>query len=127
MRGPLQRWRKGGQCLAALAALPAAPTRHRREIAPSPRGRLAASLVLPVPPGPVSVSSRKSSRDSSSLSSASSRSRPTNGVCGIGRFDSFRLLSGGNSLSSAADRFREPLLYPLSYGARQERSAPGYG
>src|SRR5215207_8373688 len=42
--------------------------------------------VLPTPPGPVNVSSRTSSRRSRSHRVASSRSRPTSEVSGVGRF-----------------------------------------
>src|SRR6266545_6785206 len=42
--------------------------------------------VLPTPPGPVSVSRRTSRQHRSLVTAASSRSRPTNEVSGIGRF-----------------------------------------
>ena len=45
-----------------------------------------ANLVLPVPPEPVSVSERTSSRTTRSTTSASSRVLPMNGVGGTGRF-----------------------------------------
>jgi len=44
-----------------------------------------ASRVLPMPPGPVSVSSRTSGRRSMSRTAATSRSRPISGVGGTGR------------------------------------------
>ena len=71
-----------------------------------------ASRVLPVPPGPVSVSSRTSSRRSSSATAASSRSRPISGVGWtgrfVGRFSSVR--SAGNSFAQPVDHeLREPL------------------
>ena len=60
------------------------------------------SRVLPVPPGPVSVSRRTSSRRSCSTTAATSRSRPISGVGWtgrfVGRFSSVR--NGGNSLGS---------------------------
>ena len=45
-----------------------------------------ARRVLPTPPGPVKVSRRISSWRSRSTSTATSRSRPTSGVSGAGRF-----------------------------------------
>ena len=71
-----------------------------------------ASRVLPVPPGPVSVSRRTSSRRSCSAIAASSRSRPISGVGWtgrfVGRFSSVR--SAGNSLRQPLDHeLREPL------------------
>ena len=69
------------------AAARAAPTRRRPgSSSAASAAACSASRVLPVPPGPVSVSSRTSSRPSSPRRSASSRSRPTNGVAGTGRF-----------------------------------------
>ena len=55
----------------------------------------AARRVFPVPPGPVSVSRRVPS--SRATTSASSRSRPRNGVVGTGRFVRKSDLSAGNS------------------------------
>ncbi len=57
-----------------------------------------ASRLFPVPPGPVSVTRRGSSRCRRSTTSASSGSRPRNGVAGEGRFVSWRLRSGGKTL-----------------------------
>jgi hypothetical protein len=50
--------------------------------------------VLPLPPGPVSVTRRE--RRTSSFSSSSSRRRPTSGVGWTGRLDWCRVCSGGN-------------------------------
>ena len=57
------------------------------------------SLVLPVPPGPVSVTSRTSSRLSSPCRVPTSRCRPINGVGWIGKLcgRAFSETSGGNS------------------------------
>ena len=52
------------------------------------------SRVLPVPPGPVRVTSRTSSLRRSATTSASSRSRPRNGVAGAGRFERYSDFSG---------------------------------
>jgi hypothetical protein len=41
---------------------------------------------LPEPPGPVSVSRRTSGRESRPRAAANSRSRPTSGVAGVGRW-----------------------------------------
>ena len=57
-----------------------------------------ARRVLPVPPNPVAVTSRTSSRRISSAMSRSSCSRPTNGVSCVGRFVGLwsSVFSGGN-------------------------------
>ena len=70
------------------------------------------SRVLPVPPGPVSVNRRTSSRRSRSTTAATSRSRPISGVGWtgrfVGRFSSVR--KAGNSFGSPVDdELREPL------------------
>ena len=73
--------------LPGPAATAAAPTKHR----PGSRQRVARRLrckpVLPDPAGPVSVTDVGVRSGSSSTSSASSRSRPINGVGCKGRFD----------------------------------------
>ena len=56
-----------------------------------------ASRVFPVPPGPVSVSNRTSSRRSRPTTSSSSRSRPRNGVAGTGRFVWYSVFRRGKS------------------------------
>jgi hypothetical protein len=56
-----------------------------------------ARRVFPVPPGPVSVSTRTSSRVSRAATSSSSRSRPTKDVEGTGRFVRCRDLSRGKT------------------------------
>ncbi len=62
-----------------------------------------ASLVLPMPPGPNSVSRRTPGSASRSRISRSSRSRPTSSDVCVGRLfgRSVRVLRGGNSLASA--------------------------
>ena len=52
---------------------------------------------MPLPPGPVSVTSRTSGRRRSSATSSISPSRPRNGVAGTGRFVSCSVFSGGKS------------------------------
>ena len=55
------------------------------------------SRVLPLPPGPVRVTSRGPSRLSSALRAASSASRPTSAVAATGRLPGApRLRRGGN-------------------------------
>ncbi len=72
------------------------PSRHRqprrarrsRRLRESRRDTRAAtsspSRVLPLPPGPVSVTRRTSGRESNSVTAASSRSRPRSGIAGTG-------------------------------------------
>ena len=61
------------------------------------RHGLSASRVFPVPPGPVSDTSRAPGSDSIAATAASSGSRPRNGVAGTGRFERYSDFSGGNS------------------------------
>jgi hypothetical protein len=58
-----------------------------------------AKRVLPLLPGPVSVSIRTSSRLRILRTSASSDARPTNGVGCTGRFVWLRLFNGGKAVS----------------------------
>src|SRR5205823_11193895 len=74
-----------------------------------------ASRVFPVPGGPVSVTSRTSSRRSSPVSRWSSASRPTSGVVGVGRLaDMGRILprAGPGMKAQLSSAFAE------SFGAR---------
>ena len=83
---------------------------------------------MPVPPGPVSVSRRTSSRESSASTSLSSRSRPRNGVEGMGRFVWCRLSSGGkSSLSELVDalgrrQVLQPVLAEVAQPVRADRA-----
>ena len=60
-------------------------TAPSRSSAASSSATASASRVLPVPPGPVSVTRRTSSRRSSAVTAAISSRRPTSGVGGVGR------------------------------------------
>ena len=115
-------WRRASRRASPRARLPAvparrAPSRPRRARAqgreaararPTRRRRAAssatsaaacsASRVFPVPPGPVSVSSRTLSSRRRPTTSSSSRARPRNGVAGTGRFVWQSVFSGGNAL-----------------------------
>ncbi len=61
-----------------------------------------ARRVLPTPPVPVSVSSRTSGRAIRSLTSSSSRSRPTSGVAGRGKADAGEGAGGAPAAEGAA-------------------------
>ena len=58
-----------------------------------------ASLVFPVPPGPTNETRRTSGSSSIPATTASSSSRPRNGVAGTGRFDRCSDFNGGNEPS----------------------------
>ena len=86
--------------------------RRRRGRRTPPRGQTAraassARRVFPVPPGPVSVTSRVSGRSRSADTAASSRLRPTMGVDAGGRPSSWRGgAAGGASRSGSWRRMR---------------------
>ena len=79
-----------------------------------------ASRVFPVPPGPVSVTTRTSARRRSSTTSATSRSRPTRGVDCTGRF-----VGRFSSVRSGGNRSGDPRA-PIRTGAAA-RSGPSVG
>ena len=91
-----------------------------------------ASRVLPIPPGPVSVTNRTSGDPSKDVSSAMSPSRPSNEVDGVGhRCAARESVAGGaagaaaeagdanRSLSSSAKS--SPTSRPSSRGLRKDR------
>ena len=89
-----------------------------------------ASRVLPIPPGPVSVTSRVSTRRSSCRPCSSSRSRPISAVGCAGRLfgRASSVFSGGNSLGSPGTinwYSRSGLIRSLSRRSPMSRSSPG--